>query len=143
MKMIMVQNPAGFDVPAGSIILWYGLSTNVPAGFEIYTTLMGQFAMGGAAYDATARGALTHAHNFPNIETKANHTHTGSVNVGGYVAPDSYGDYYSSTVAAQASHSHSGSVGVTAAGGHTHTLTQSGAGSSLPKFKRLYYIRKL
>lgn len=143
MKVIVVQNPSGFDIPLGGILLWYGNAASVPLGFEIYTELKGYFPLGGSAYDATARGALTHTHTFPNIETKAGHTHTGSASIGGYVAPDSYGNYYGNTVAAQANHSHSGSVNITAAGGHTHTLAESGTGSNLPKHRRLYYIRKI
>lgn len=143
MKAMIVKAPFGFDIPAGGIILWYGNAASVPAGYSIVTELGGYFAMGASTYDATARGALTHTHTFPNVETKANHNHPGSTaNVSGGYTNVTYGGYYSWTVAASSGHSHGAGINVAAAGGHTHTIGTSGSGSNLPKHKRLYYIKK-
>ena len=143
MKIFVIQNPSGFEIPINGIILWYGNSTNVPPGFEIYAELQGNFAMGGAVADLTARGSLTHTHTFPNVETKANHTHTGSSGLTGYGGDTTVGYYASSDRAATPNHNHGTGINIGAAGGHGHTIAASDPGSSLPVYKRLYYIRKI
>lgn len=144
MRMHVVQNPSGFDVPIGSVILWYGDSTNVPIGWQIDTSLMGHFVKGGSAPNLTAAGALTHYHTNNNVETKADHVHATSTSVTGGYSSTAVGGYYSNVLAAEPGHSHAGSAANTgSAGGHTHALGNTGSSPSLPTYKRLYYIKKV
>jgi len=142
MKVIVIQNPSGFDVPVGGILLWYGLAGTVPPGFEIYAEAKNHFILGGSAVDLTSRGALTHTHEFPNIAAAPNHTHGVSVSVSGYPGGVGVGLPDENTASSQ-NHVHAGSGSTSSAGAHGNTLATSGAGSSLPKYKRLYYIRRV
>lgn len=143
MKAIMVQNPAGFDIPAGGIILWYGLAGAVPAGWEIYTELMGYFPRGELSYNATAKGSATHGHTYPSdaVSWQADHTHNMP---GGSVSGASGIDCgWGSNSAANMTHNHSVNGSMDPAGGHRHTLANPGSASNLPKHKKYYYIRRL
>lgn len=143
MKMIVVQNPMGFDIPAGGIVLWYGDSTNLPAGWSIYATAQGQFIMGAysGAKNLTSSGALTHTHGTPDTGAVAGHTHsvnTSSGNGGGDQFYPGVGNYD----AAGGSHSHSTSGGTTSSGGHSHTVSTTNTASNLSTYYRLYWIQK-
>ena len=143
MKSIIVQAPSGFEVPVGSVILWYGVIANVPIGWQILTDLMGYFPRGATAWSSTAKGAATHNHGYTNkVETKANHQHSmNQGTVGGTISAQNgtSGSYQ----VANNSHQHNVNASNDAAGGHTHTIANTGAASSIPKSKKLYYIKKV
>lgn len=143
MKAIVIQAPSGFDIPAGGIVLWYGIASACPPGWEIYTELMGYFPRGGSTYSATPLGAATHSHAYASdaVELKANHTHTVTSGSEGGAGVEDTG--YGSDSTASPSHNHSVNGSVDPGGSHRHTIGTTGNASLLPKHKKYYYIRRL
>ena len=146
MKFIMVNKSGGFDVPVGSVILWYGISSNIPDGYEIYTELKGYFPLGGATVDLVARGSEVHSHSYPSdaLAWQGDHQHNTVGNISGTAGSVGPLGWFSSTDAAPANHSHSASSNPTgAAGGHRHTLGNTGNANHLNSYYKLYYIRRI
>jgi len=142
MKVIVVQNPSGFDVPIGGVFLWYGLEDELPFGYEVYSDAGGFFLLGGSSIDLTPAGALTHVHGFPNIEIKGNHNHVVSASGSGGAGGTNVSNQ-SNTNSATTGHTHGYFGSSTPAGGHTHTIADSEAATNLPKHKTLYYVRRV
>jgi hypothetical protein len=143
MKLLMVNRKRvkGFSVPEGSIILWYGLSTEVPDGFEIYTELNGFFPYGGNAVDLTARGNASHVHSFPADAISWNSGHTHTVPTGSEGGAGTVDTGYGSGSTASPGHSHSVNGSVTLDGAHRHTIGNTGSNSNMPANKKYYYIK--
>ena len=145
MKLIMVQNPAGFDVPAGSIILWFGTEAQLNAigGWAVFASAEGQFVMGAAVggRNLVSAGSLSHSHNQPATGAAGAHGHAVSASIGG-----SGSDAFlpGVTYDGAESHSHAG-TGSTSNNplDHAHSVPATGAVSSLSHYHRLYWIQKL
>lgn len=126
----------------GAILLWYGSSGSLPTGWDIYAAAQGYYVQG--AIDAgdineTATGADTHTHTNSATGADGIHNHTGSANVdssGSSVSFQAAGSNISSP------HNHTGSVTVSNnASTHTHTVSNSGSGSTRPKTAIYYWIK--
>lgn len=129
-----------YYAPANSTILWAGASA--PTGWTFVTSLDGYFVQGYDNLDLTARGAETHVHTNPTLNTTGAHNnHTVTVpNPSGWVD-----NFIANTGSAQysgGSHTHPGvtSSNESSAGNHSHTQGNTGAASNLPKYRKLRWI---
>lgn len=141
MKVIIVQKKSkGFEIPDDGVILWYGIASEVPSGYTIYSELTGHFPYGGSSNDLTSRGSSTHVHSYPSTALNLN-THTHTVPSGSVGNASSQDVGYAGATYAKPAHSHVLSGSVTTSGEHRHTLGNTSSGSSIPKHKKLYYIK--
>lgn len=131
-------------MPAGALLLWGDVVA--PEGFTFETDLDDYFVIGHEIADlSTARGAATHSHTNPALNstgTHSNHTasstqaaHSGSVNAWDSPGSGKYVPGHTHNIASL--------TGQTAAGGHTHTNNDTDPASNLPKYIRLRWIRAL
>lgn len=153
MSVIVVQRrrrgAAGFIVPAGGEILWYGSASQLPAGWEIDQAAFGNFVMGVNAGNATdsESGSNSHSHAYSsNTSHRGSHTHT--YNVGQLTDASGSVEHYGSTSNAQVTdawHRHDGVNGLTSGSGgaHSHSLNNTGSTTVLPPYRRLYWIKAL
>lgn len=136
--------------PYGVITMWYSGSTTIPAGWSVCDgtsgtpDLRGLFIVG-ASSDievGTTSGCSTHTHTSGATGSVGTHTHGVSGGTGNA----------SSTVTRSGNsggfrksgqHSHSFSLTSGASGGHSHTVGDSGGGSVLPPYYKLFYIMKV
>lgn len=145
MKVLVIQNPFGFEIPVGGVVLWYGDSNNVPAGYEIYEELKGYAPYGGESVDLTARGSATHKHSYgaTTVELKADHQHTVNANISGSAGGVGLGYWSGYDKAAEQYHVHGASGNTGNAGSHRHTIGDTEYASSLNSYYKLYYIRRV
>ena len=152
-QLYWIKNTSGSDaeLPLNGIIMWDDLAANVPSGLVICDgnngtrDLRDKFVYG-AGEDADVGltgGATTHIHDNPNTISGGSHTHGISLTSGGSGGTKNVSGYSEGETVAAGSHSHnlSGTTGSDAA--HTHTLSDTGAGSSLPPYLMLYFIQRV
>lgn len=131
-------------MPAVALLLWGGITA--PEGYIFEPALDDYFVMGYAIADiATARGAATHSHTNPALNSTGTHNdhtasstnadHSGSDNA--WNSPGS-GKYVPGHI-----HGIASLTGQTSSGGHTHTNKDTATASNLPKYVRLRWIRAL
>lgn len=145
--MIIVQkrrSKHGFLVPAGGELLWYGVASGIPDGWEVVTYAANCFVMGADQNGAgdTPVGAADHSHSNPAATgAVGDHAHGITGVVGN--ASGSTGFYgTANSYTAPAGHGHGDGTGTSgAAGGHTHALTSTKLATVYPHYKRLYWIR--
>lgn len=141
-KLIKRVSERAPSIPDESVILWYGVASQIPAGYEIYTELNGYFPQGGSTKDLTVRGSATHTHSYDitAVSWDFGHTHTVPTGSAGNAAAEDIG-YDTSGTSASPGHSHGVFGNVTSSGEHRHTLGNTSSGSSIPQHKKLYYIK--
>jgi hypothetical protein len=146
-RSVTIGRPLGYQIPVGGIILWYGDSTDVPNGFEIYSTANDNYIMGASSgnKNTTPAGTTTHSHTLPSSTgTVAAHTHTANTPNTGTPSSNTYTYVTGGQSMAHPSHTHGGTTGVgnSSDGSHSHTLTTStGTATNLVKYYRLYWIK--
>ena len=155
--MIVINNSAGAgspatsDMPIGAIVLWYGTSTTVPAGYAIcdgaggLPDFRGKLICG-ASNDAqllTTGGAATHLHAGATSDSAGSHDHNFSFSL--LASTWNYGNASIEQSYAGLDHLHGTTSGATSSeGSHTHASTgSSGLSSSLPYCKLLYWIKRI
>lgn len=141
---------SGGGIPWGSAILWYGLESSIPEGWQICDgtngtqDLRGKFVMG-AGVDADlleTGGSETHIHDSGAVTSGGAHAHTvGSKTTGG--VNGTTGVTGSGLSMGKSTHTHSDTPSTTTNGSHAHTLGQTGAGDGLPPYKKLFWIARL
>lgn len=147
MNFLFIKNPRAavseFDVPTGGIVLWYGLATEVPTGWEIYTAASDVFILGASAgnMSTTVAGSLTHTHTNSATSTAAGHTHIANASAGSGNSTEVFGT--STNSVADDNHSHNANASVASAGSHAHSIADTGSASNLPNYHRLYWIRRI
>ena len=141
---------SGGGIPWGSAILWFGLESSIPAGWQVCdgtngtADMRGSFVYG-AALDTDLLGTggnATHVHSGGTVASGGAHKHTshskttgdrsgttGITGSGYWITPNS--------------HTHSITPGTNTMGAHDHTLGLSGAGDGLPPYKKLYWIARI
>jgi hypothetical protein len=133
-------------VPVNSLVLWYGNSTNVPSGCEIFSSAKGNLIMGCALgnQNLVSAGALTHTHGMSVVQSAA-HTHTvgdlSTTSAAG--STTTYGPSGSAVMAGGHTHSKSGTPTASNEEAHLHTMPATGSASNLPTYRRLYWIKVL
>lgn len=136
--------PEKASVPLNALILWYGSSSAVPAGWSIYSTAANNFIMGASAgaKTTTPSGANFHVHTNSTTGTAATHGHSAA----GGTASGSGGTTIFSAVGqnvATTGHTHySTGASVTNGGGHSHTTSDTESVDGRPPFHRLYWIER-
>lgn len=149
MNFLFIKNPTSatveYDVPDTGIVLWYGTSSTMPSGWEIYTTASGVFMMGAGSgnMSTTSAGSETHTHAMPSTSTRSAHTHTGNTTIGSSNSDDE--GYGSTTYSASTqNHTHPNeSNSFSEAGEHYHTIDDTGSATNLRMYHRLYWIRRV
>lgn len=147
--MITISNPARNDLDVGTIILWYGLATEVPTGWAVCNgsngtpDLRGIYVKGAlwSTNVGVTGGATTHIHTVGSTGDAGNHTHSYSLstsnNVDGTTAT-------SGTVSrSKISHGHSASGTTQGGGTHSHGMSNTNTASSHPPYHRLWYIMRI
>lgn len=137
--------------PTGTIILW--TSGSLPSGWVLCDgtnatpDLRNKFIRGVIA-DAEllgTGGVSSHTHSMPTTGTRSAHNHGGSVagSISGASGSTS-GTAGTGDTAAPPGHTHSGgSIAIQTADSHSHTFSSNtGSGSNLPTYIKLYYIMK-
>jgi hypothetical protein len=140
----------GSDIEAGLIVMYYGLDTDIPFGWDLCDGTKGNpdlrnlFIVGaGDTYTVESTGGsvdgviIEHTHN-GTVVNHGGHTHTITASFGAN----------SVWTRARAYGSGSISVSTNASGAHTHAYTSSTDGvtatnANLPPYYGLYYIIKL
>lgn len=139
-------------IPVGAIVLWYGTSSALPSSYKICNGLNGtpdlrnRFIRGASISSAllTTGGATTHLHAGGTSESTGSHSHSrGLFTTGGYGVFNNTASSGQSMAAKV--HYHSTSAGDTSSdGSHSHaSASVSGAGSSLPSHKKLYWVKRV
>lgn len=155
-RILAVEAQAGGGIPLNGACLWYGLASQVPAGWHIMDgtnglmNILDKFVMG-ASVDGdvgVTGGAPSHLHvsqNLPIYSTTHHHSVTVSMPSPGY--NPAYGPYYgygnngAEPMAGIHTHSVSGDIGEN--GAHTHTVGNTSSNEALPPYKRLYWIGRV
>lgn len=137
-------------LPVGGILMWDNPIGSKPSGCVLCNganstpDLRDQFIYG-AASDGdvnAAGGAETHVHANPNTGSGGAHSHSFSVGTGS--APSSAGvsGYAAGTTVSAGGHTHSVSGSTSSEAAHSHPVGNSGAGTSLPPYLKLYFIMR-
>ena len=136
------------ELPSGTIMLWLGSATSIPAGWQIYTAAIGKLIRGvpsGGSAGQTG-GTETHTHDAGTVLAGGSHNHpnkdiTHSIKYAdkSIVQQSGSGKY------AVASHSHPGYFILDDNANHNHTLHPSYTGNAdhLPPYKKGIYIIKV
>jgi len=155
MSVIVIQRKkagvgvGSYLIPAGGEILWFGLATALPSGWQIVSAASGKFVMGAAQGGATdtQAGANSHKHTFGSATGSAGgHTHTAST--AGKTASTTHVVHYptANDTVAPDGHTHEGKSGPftsSSSGSHTHAMNDTGTTEALPPFKRMYWIKAI
>ena len=134
-------------VPAGTIVLWYGLKANIPVGWALYSAAVDKLVMGAATANTSPLGNATHNHIYTNrTGLGGSHTHSPVITIGvpiNTVRPTFTTAGDENAYWAHEQHTgHSVSVTVSTAPNHSHPMSATGNASNLPVSFGLYYIRK-
>ena len=155
MKTISIRNPVstatGFDLEIGSITLFYTTAASVPAGWQLCDGTNGTPDMRGmflycASIDgdlAGTGGATTHTHTGGGSSSTGSHNHSYS---GTWSRNYSSVSIFGSGIATAAvGHGHGTSSGNTSTDdSHSHASGgTTGAGTNLPAYHRIYWIKRL
>ena len=131
----------------GAIILWYGISANVPEGYEIYAPAKDAFVMGAEAggLNTTPTGSNTHQHSWNQQQTGTAPNHTHDIEVPVAIAEEgplsTHAGVGSGTIHLE--HTHTTNDVSSAAGSHVHGLNNIASQSHSPPHHRLYWIRRV
>ena len=141
---------SGGGIPLGGAVMWYGLASAIPTGWQICDgtngtpDYRGRFIMGASAdTDLLVRGGSeTHVHAGGTVAEGGAHTHTPSSKTTG--GPSATGGITGSgSWITGNNHNHNITPTIQSAGAHDHTIGTSGASDGLPPYKRLYWITRL
>lgn len=139
------RKPGGYLVPAGGSILWYGVASNIPSGWEIVNAAKSVFVMGADTGEASdvVTDSDTHNHDNPAATSeKSAHTHplTGTLGATGSGSTTFFGSGSNGT--APGGHGHGDGSGTSSANGaHSHLLSPTKDATVYPPYKRLYWIK--
>lgn len=137
------------DLPVGAIIAWENLA--IPAGWQVCDgtndtpDLRDRFVRGASA-DGDVRqsgGAASHTHTNPATSAATDHNHGGSASNNALNGGTAYATVGTGRTTASAGHSHNAAIGISAGGGHSHTIGDTSAASSLPRYVTRVFIRRM
>lgn len=136
-------------IPVGGIIMWDRPAVNIPTEFIICDGQVGtpdlrdKFIYAAAADEdvGITGGADTHAHVNPNTGAGGSHIHGLSVGSGNSGSNNNGSDLQGIQVSG--AHDHSASVDTDSDANHTHSVPNTGNGTNLPAYLKLYFIMRL
>lgn len=139
---------SGSETASGTIVLWYGIKADIPAGWEYYSAAAGKMVAGALTASTAALGDASHTHTYSEATGSAgSHNHTVSMSIGAPINETVPGHYAGGTKneewADRYHTNHSQSVNVSTAAAHAHSLQKTGTAANLPPSFGLYYIRKV
>jgi microcystin-dependent protein len=146
----LVGDPPDYsEFPIGAVVAFYRAATFIPAGWQICDgtnstpNLKGFFIYGCAASDDSdllaSSGDTTHTHTNSSTGLEGSHNHSAS----GSTGPSSTYTYtQSGSTAVAYAHTHTYNITTDSAPSHSHTVGDTGAGSSLPPYVKLYWITR-
>lgn len=147
MGFTFISRKAGGSV-TGTIVLWYGIKADIPAGWEYYSAAAGKLVAGALTASTTALGDATHPHTYSAETGSAGyHNHTVSMSIGAPTNATTPGHYGGGTKNAEWAGryhtNHTQSLTVSDADAHTHAMLETGEAANLPPSFGLYFIRKV
>jgi hypothetical protein len=139
------------DFPIGTIILWK--NTTIPAGWVVCDgnngtpSLINRFVRG-ANDDSDLRasgGSYSHTHTVPNTNSVGSHNHGGTASFSASGAGGETGTDGTGSTNNPQSHGHDTitAMDITYEGGHSHTTSDTGSSSTLPKHIKRVFIKKV
>lgn len=136
-------------IPVGGIIMWDRPSVNIPTEFGMCDGQVGtpdlrdKFIYAAAADEdvGITGGANTHAHTNPNTNAAGSHLHNLSV-VSGSSGSNSNGSDLQG-IQVSGGHNHSTSADSDSDANHSHSIANTGDGTNLPAYLKLYFIMRL
>lgn len=144
MKVIVASNLSKHTLPINAILYWGGTSTELPAGWSIFTDAADAFIMGTdpSGILLTKQGSAEHYHSENGTSTDNIHKHADYVS--GF--PESSGVYtvtQGTDIEAVGKHTHPLGNGFyfENSNGHSHTINNTSTNSHLPLYRR-YYLMK-
>ena len=150
-RLYWIKTAVEAVVPVGGIIMFDAVIGNRPEGFNLcngatydtFTTpdLRDRFiwTAGEDAQVNNQGGSLTHTHGNDNVVAAGQHAHNASAKTAGASTSN---NGYTSGISASGGHDHTVSAVTDADPDHIHTLGDTGTGSTLPPFLRLYYLMR-
>lgn len=147
-KLYFIQSSSG-ALPVGSIVLWKGVLSSIPAGWKICDgnngtpNMSARFAYG-AKVDGdvgVTGGASTHTHTNSSTEGAGSHTHSLDVPITGGGSSRNASTYGGVSLCA-GMHDHSLSATSGTDANHTHTIGDTGSASTLPVYVNLFFIMR-
>lgn len=137
----------GGGAESGTIVLWYGLKADIPAGWTYYAAAAGKLVAAALTPNTTALGDATHTHTYSAATADAGvHGHTISLSIGQPINATLPAHYAGGTPNKNWSDryhtNHSQAITVSNAVAHNHSLLETGASANLPLSFGLYFIRK-
>jgi len=144
MKVVVASNLNKHALPINAILYWGGKSTELPAGWSIFTEAADAFIMGTdpSGILLTKQGSAEHYHSENGTSTDNIHKHADYVS--GF--PQSSGGYtvtQGTDIEAVGNHTHPTGDGFSFenSDGHSHTINNTSTNSHLPLYRR-YYLMK-
>lgn len=149
---VLEQPPAGnpANINIGGIILYWGLLSNLPAGWALCDGANGTpdlrdrfvIGAGGTRAPGITGGATAHIHSNPNTNSAGGHNHTASGGSGSQTGAlafltDATGLSVNST------HTHSWSATSSSVGTHDHSKPSTGSSGQLPSNLALFFIMRI
>jgi len=144
MKVVVASNLSKHNLPINALLYWGGTSTELPAGWSIFTEAADAFIMGTVPSGIllTKQGSAEHYHSENGTSTDNIHKHANYVS--GY--PESSVAYQvtqGTDIEAVGKHTHQAGNGSSFenSSGHSHTINNTSTNSHLPRYIR-YYLMK-
>lgn len=147
-RISALQSPGSADLAIGSVILYFGLLSNLPTGWAVCDGLNGtpdlrnRFVLGsGDLYpQGGTGGASSHSHTNPSTNAGGGHDHSfggdSATSFGLSSVTSTSGDIVNNP------HYHTWSVSPSI-GHHTHTKPSTGSSGGQPPLMALYYIMRI
>jgi hypothetical protein len=148
-QLYWIRATSESSLPIGAILMWDNPIASAPTGCVICNGSGGTIDLRdkfvyGAAGDTElgdTGGATTHVHTNADSGAAGTHTHTASLNSDGADSDKNISGFAGTDVSA-GNHTHSVAVTTDGDADHSHTLSNSGSGSSLPPYVKLYFVQR-
>lgn len=149
-RLYWIKATADVMLPIGGIIMFDNPIAQRPNGSQLCNGANGtpdlrdKFIYGAAVDgDVNATGGSdTHVHGNANTGSGGSHSHSVSINTGGSGSSSGVSGYAAGVDVSAGNHSHGSTGSTTAEAAHTHTLGNTGAGTSLPPYLKLYFVMR-
>lgn len=149
-RLYWIRATSESEVPVNGILMWDDAIADAPSGFSLCNgsggtpDLRSKFIYG-ASIDGDVGdtgGATTHTHANADAGGAGAHSHTMNLTSGAADSDQDVSGYSGGTTVAAGGHTHGLSATANTDADHTHTLSNTGAGSSLPSYLMLYFIMR-
>jgi hypothetical protein len=150
-RLYWIKATSESAVPVNGILMWDDAIADAPSGFSICDgsggtlDLRDKFVYGASADDeiGDTGGATTHTHTNADSGAAGAHTHSINLTSGAAESDQNVSGFSGGTTVAQGGHTHGVSATSDTDANHTHTLSNTVAGSSLPAYLMLYFIMRV